>query len=135
MGPVPTGPVEAQGSLCTKVSVAKIKNKRREASTTPYRYWQSWQAAHATITAVLVYKSLSMKLHHRFHSCISKVKSSWIFIHQGKPSGIHMLQTGLESSLTQHSSNVLVELLVHVVHSGITDTLQKGGHSIHNFLS
>lgn len=35
---------------------------------------------------------------------------------------------------TYHFNNVVVELLVHVVQSGVKDTVQKGGHCIHNFL-
>lgn len=136
-GPVPTGPLEAQGRLCTKSVAAKVKNsvKGERVSTTPYRYWQSWQTAHTTITAMLVYKSLSMKLCHAFTAVSQKLRANQvIFIHQGESSGIH-IHTGLECSLTQHFDNVVVELLVHVVHSDVKGTVQKGGHCVHNFLS
>lgn len=101
-GPEPPEPPETQGRLCTKIAAAKIKNtvKGAEASTSPYRYWQSWQGAQATIAALLVYKSLSISCHH-FHSWTSEVKSEIKFIHYGKSSRIHMLHTGLESSFTQ----------------------------------
>lgn len=123
---MPTGPLEAQGRLCTKSAAAKIK-----------RYCKRREGKHYSLQVLAELAGSS----HYYYCCASLQKPIYealpslsqlylrvranqvIFIRQGKSSGIHILHTGLESSFTQHFNDIVVELLVHEVHSGVKDTV------------